>query len=1106
MALSNLERVNKGLELLRAGLHPFVLRELKAVHNAYWLDAVKSTLPDGHHLRDVIPEKWDTQALLVVMWRNWKDIFEKTLGQAERNIVSELMDARKRSAHQNKTNTFSTDDAYRVLDNVDRLLTAISAPEALEAGNQKGELLRVRFEESSRKTARRMEVQPIDIQTNGSLLPWRDLITPHADIASGRYQQAEFAADLWRVYTDGVSAGEYGRPVDFFQRTYLTSGLRRLLINALERVNGTGGDPVVNLQTNFGGGKTHSLLSIYHLFSGANLSSVRDLEKVFAETGLTPPATVYRAVIVGTGIAPNQPNVKPDGTVVHTLWGEIAWQLGRATGYEIVRSADESGSNPGQQLVTLFRQYSPCVILLDEWVAYVRQLPEEGGISGSYGAHTSFAQFLCEAAKAVDNVLVVVSIPASNIEMGGSRGLRAAEELGNIVGRIESPWSAATTEESFEIVTRRLFNPVTSQEQYQKRDAVAKVFADFYRVNQQEFPTDCTTADYEKRIRDFYPIHPELFDKLSDDWSSLEKFQKTRGILRLMAKIIHSLWENGDKGALILPASIPLDDSVIEGELMKYLDEPWRSVLHKDVDGANSLPRQIDADSPNLGRYSAARRVARTLFFGSAPTFNAAQKGIEESSLKLGSIFPGESIPTFSDALRRLTDRATYIYAQNRRYWYSTQNNVNRTAEERAVNVGEEKVIEVILEQLALNMPNNLRGHFKRVHFMPESSNEVVDEEQLRLIVLGIKDTHTYRSESSPARQRAKEILLYRGTTPRIYKNTLLFLASDAQRMEELKQAVQIYVAWKTIDRDKDILGLDGFQTRMVEEKCKITKDTIKNRIPETFIWLLSPSQPEPSIPDLNWDEYRLTIHAGESLAVQASRKAVAQSAIYGAFSGSELSMKLNDIPLWRGNHVSVKVLLDDFAKYLYLPRLAELLLLRSAMEEGANLATWQYDTFAFADAFNDQTGRYSGLTDGVTIKAIIPLQSNGYLVRSAVAKAQHDADKSASDMATEVLNQYPSITSSPSLASDGARPTAPVAPVRKNRYYGNVQVDALRLFRDIENIEQEIIKHLTDLPGAEVEVTIQINAKLPHGFTTELMRVISENSRTLKFRNSDFD
>ncbi len=1105
MALSNLERVNKGLELLRAGLHPFVLRELQAVHNAYWLDAAKNSFPETHHARSVQPEEWDVQALLMVMSRNWKDVFERTLGQTERNYVSELMETRKRSAHQNKTNTFSTRDAERVLDNIERLLAAIASPESVEADRQREDLRRYAYEEASRKTARRMETQPLDVHATAGLVPWRDLITPHDDVATGRYQQAEFAADLWRLYCDGEKAGEYGKPVEFFQRTYLTNGLRRLLANALERVNGKGGDPVMNLQTNFGGGKTHSLLSIYHLFSGADLSAVRDIEKLFDETALIPPPTVNRAVIVGTGIAPNQPITKSDGTIVRTLWGEIAWQLGRAEGYELIRSADESGSNPGQQLVTLFRQYAPCVVLLDEWVAYVRQLPEDGGISGSYGAHTSFAQFLCEAAKAVDNALVVVSIPASNIEMGGSRGLRAAEELSNIIGRIESPWSAATTEESFEIVTRRLFNLVSDTN---KRNAVARLFAEFYRANPQEFPTESATAAYEKRIRDFYPIHPELFDRLAKDWSSLEKFQKTRGILRLMAKIIHSLWENGDKGALILPASIPLDDSDIESELMKYLEEPWRAVLHRDVDGVNSLPRQTDADNPNLGRYSAARRIARTLFFSSVPTFNAAQRGIEESSLKLGSIFPGEAIPTFSDALRRLTDRATYIYAQNRRYWYSTQNNVNRTAEERATNVGEEKVVDEIRKELEANIPANLRGHFKRVHFMPDSSAEVTDEDQLRLVVLSVKDTHTVRNDSSLARQRVKEIIGNRGATPRIYKNSLLFLAADTARLEDLKQAVRIYKAWESINRDRDILGLDGFQQRTVDERCKTNKETIKNRIPETFIWLLSPSQPEPATPDLDWDEYRLTIPGGDSLALHASKKAVSTSAIYGAFSGSELRMKLDAIPLWRGNHVPVQQLYADFAKYLYLPRLAEPVLLRSAMEEGANLAAWAIDTFAFADAYNDQAERYSGLTNSITVRAIIPLQSNGFLVKASVAVAQHKADEAAWAASTPVA-PYPASTVA-STANDPLRPTlmppsVPV-PVGKHRYYGSVQLDRLRLFRDVETIEAEVIKHLTDLANADVEITIHINANLIGGFSTDLIRIISENSRTLRFRNSEFE
>jgi hypothetical protein len=178
-------------------------------------------------------------------------------------------------------------------------------------------------------------------------------------------------------------------------------------------------------------------------------------------------------------------------------------------------------------------------------------------------------------------------------------------------------------------VRRRLFEPLADQAQFKDRDVVARAFADLYRTQHQEFPPECRDADYEKRLKAAYPIHPEIFDRLYGDWSTLVKFQRTRGVLRLMAAVIHSLWEKGDRNPLILPANI-------------------------SIDGPSSLPLRLDGEVPNLGKFAACRRVARTIYLGSAPTATAAHRGLEDRRVKLGCVMPGESPAVFGDALRRL--------------------------------------------------------------------------------------------------------------------------------------------------------------------------------------------------------------------------------------------------------------------------------------------------------------------------------------------------------------------------------------------------------------------------------------------------------------------
>ena len=243
------------------------------------------------------------------------------------------------------------------------------------------ELLRVRFDEQSRGERRKKAGTAIETKATDTLKPWRDVIMPHEDVASGRYQQAEFAADLWQVHL-GEGTDEYRVPQEFYRRTYLTESLHRLLVDAIQRLTGEGGNPVVQLQTNFGGGKTHTMLALYHLFSGVAPTELAGIDEIMQEAGATTLPQARRVVLVGNKISPGNPVTKKDGTVVSTLWGELAWQLGGKEAYELVAADDEKATNPGDMLRTLFNKYGPCLILIDEWVAYARQLHEKNDLPG----------------------------------------------------------------------------------------------------------------------------------------------------------------------------------------------------------------------------------------------------------------------------------------------------------------------------------------------------------------------------------------------------------------------------------------------------------------------------------------------------------------------------------------------------------------------------------------------------------------------------------------------------------------------------------------------------------------------------------------------------
>ena len=998
MAKTNHERVGKALDLLKAGLGPFVDREVKGALESRRLDAFKlRDYAEDPVLANKPTSEWDVAGLLRLMWATWNDVFRTILGRADRSLVSELRGHRNKWAHQE---SFSSDDAYRALDSVGRLLAAVSAPQSDELERLKMELLRVRFDEQARGERRRQAGTAVGSAAATGLKPWREIVTPHKDVASGRYQQAEFAADLWQVHL-GEGTDEYRDPVEFFRRTYLTESLKGLLVGAVHRLAGRGGDPVVQLQTNFGGGKTHSMLALYHLFSGTVPGELAGIDAVLQEAQATALGTARRVVLVGNKISPGNPVTKADGTVVRTLWGELAWQLGGKKAFARVAADDENATNPGDALRELFNEYGPCLILIDEWVAYARQLHDQSDLpAGSFETQFSFAQALTESAKLANRCLLVISLPASDtagsphtraddVEVGGQRGREALDRLRNVVGRIESSWRPASAEEGFEIVRRRLFEPFSDPEQFKDRDVVARAFAELYRTQHQEFPPECRDVDYEKRIKAAYPIHPEIFDRLYTDWSTLVKFQRTRGVLRLMAAVIHSLWEKGDRNPLILPANIAIDDPRVQFELTRYLSDNWVPVLEKDVDGPSSLPLRLDGEVPNLGKFAASRRVARAIYLGSAPTADAAQRGIEDRRVKLGCVMPGESPAVFGDALRRLAGAATYLYQDGPRYWYSTQPTVTKLAEDRAEQLKRDP--DKVVQELGARLRSDLRntGEFNRVHPLPQSGQDVPDDRDARLVVLAI-DTPYSKERGNPAETAAKAILESRGSVPRIYRNALVFLAVDKTRLQDLDEAVRRYLAWESILGEREPLDLSPYQVKQAEIQKESASSAVTARLPEAYQWLLVPGQARPDAP-IEWLAMRLS--GQDSLAARASKKLKGDELLVTGFAASRLRMELDRVPLWRGDHVPIKQIVEDFARYLYLPRASDPAVLLKSMSDGVALLTWEHDAFAFVDSFDDEAKRYRGLRGGQLV-SLPDADAPGLLVKPDVARRQLDAEK----------------------------------------------------------------------------------------------------------------
>ncbi len=458
--------------------------------------------------------------------------------------------------------------------------------------------------------------------------------------------------------------------------------------------------------------------------------------------------------------------------------------------------------------------------------------------------------------------------------------------------------------------------------------------------------------------------------------------------------------------------------------------------------------------------------------------------------------------------LRRLTDSATYLYVDGKRYWYSTQPTVTRLADDRAGQFTENDVDDEVHRRLRKEASS--RADFAKVHACVPSG-DVPDEREVRLVILGPEYPHTAKDATSAARREAAAILESRGNSPRNYKNMLVFLAADATRLRELRQAVRQYLAWASIVRDgsgeNPALNLDSFQKRQADTKSDSADETVTARIPETYQWLIVPGQSDPK-GEFEWTEIRL--QGQDSLATRAAKKLKNEELLMVQLGGVRLRHELDRVPLWRGNHVSIKQLAEDVARYLYLPRVRDEDVLLAAIREGLERLTWQSETFAYAEGWDEARGRYKGLKAGGATRVLVDAES--LLVKPDVAAAQMEADRRqvqpAGDANGGAGGTAATNGGAPASAGAGVGAGGVIAPpaVDLRRFHGSVTIDPLRLGRDAGQIAEEVVQHLTRIVGAQVEIALEIHADLPEGASEKLVRDVTENCRTLKFTDYGFE
>lgn len=616
-----------------------------------------------------------------------------------------------------------------------------------------------------------------------TLPSWWQVTTPHKDIREGKISESIFAADLGDVVS-GKAPLEYKDAGIFFQRTYLTTGLRNLLENVLSRLHKGKGDPVIQLLTPFGGGKTHALIALYHAI--ANREKVKHLDS-FAK--LSEPKGVKVVVFVGT---------RADPIKGKTPWGEMAHQLGV---YSKVKEHDEKHRSPGKDMLSEILGDNTVLILMDELVEYAVKARD-------YADQISaFSQELTETVKSTDNCCLICTLPSS--APYGEAGERALRELQIIFGRIQAIYQPVEGVEIYEIIRKRLFDDI-GDEKIQKQ--VAQAYFDLYQKLGVDIPSEVKEIEYRERIEHAYPFHPELIDVLYERWGSFATFQRTRGVLRLLADVIADQYKQKTPTPTIQSSLMNLGTPGVRGKLIECIGNEYNGVIDADISGKKAQAHKIDKEmGSEYEKYGIASAIATSVFLYSFS--GAEKKGTTLPWIRVALLREGIPHTIVGDAISKLEEELWYFHSEKKQYSFKNQPNLNRVIMDKEEAFTDDK-IEVELKEIT---QKNI-GRSLETYLWPENTSDIPDNKNLKLAILAPDDLF----DSTETKQLVSELYEKAGIGFRVYKNTLFVLTTDNSQYVPLFKSLKRFMALRDIQNDKDLLE------RLTKESMEELKKRLK--------------------------------------------------------------------------------------------------------------------------------------------------------------------------------------------------------------------------------------------------------------------------------------
>ncbi|MFQ5455304.1 MAG: ATP-binding protein [Nitrospirota bacterium] len=661
------------------------------------------------------------------------------------------------------------------------------------------------------------------------LKPWYKLVFPREDLREGRPLDAsEFAVHLDQI-RDKRAPDDYQSPERFFERTYLTNGLKALLVEVVRRLNGIKVETsaVFNMMTQFGGGKTHSLSLLYHLAKGGDESkSWKGVSSILDEASLKTIPEAAVAVFVGTEFDSIAGRGGSDGTPLRkTPWGEIAYQLGGEEKYNIVKEHDQKLIAPSSEVIRkLFPEKKPVLILMDELMNYVNRFRRIGLSSQFY----SFIQNLSEEARANDNVVIAVSIPASELEMSAEDEADYIR-LKKVLDRLGKPVIISAEGEIAEIIRRRLFEWGGLPPNAHKS---AEYYVDWIVEHRQQIPSWFPVDNAKEVFASTYPFHPSVLSVFERKWQALPRFQRTRGILRLLALWVSHAFQTGFKGALKDPlitlGSAPLEDPLFRTALFEQLGEPrLEASVTTDITGRKeSHAVRLDKEAvETIKKFQLHQRVAKSILFES----NGGQLRTEATlpEIRLAVSDPLLDIGNVETALDSLTQTCYYLSVERNRYKFSLSPNLNKLLADRRASIQKDQIRQLVKDEIQSLFASGMG--IERV-FFPEQSNQIPDRAALTFVII---NPDLSIKEESKIFRFIEEMTQQYGKSARLFKSALVWIAADNDFT--LYDEARKQIAWEAIQAEEDELRLDETQKKQLSGHVKRAERDLRESIWRTY-------------------------------------------------------------------------------------------------------------------------------------------------------------------------------------------------------------------------------------------------------------------------------